>query len=214
MLHIHFMIQSEKPSMPGSNMRDQSLHLIAPGAQLAGDWFNGRIPENVEVGSNCVIDSSFGFKHFYSQLPAALRLGNNVTMWRTSLATERNARIEIGSNCYLANASIVAVQSIRIGSRVFIAGGVTIADSDFHPLDPALRLADSIALSPIGERNLRPSIEARPVVIEDDVWIGYNAVVLKGVHIGSGAILQPGALVSRDVPPETTVCGNPAREVI
>ena len=94
-----------------------------------------------------------------------------------------------------------------------ISGGVTIADSDFHPIAPAARLADTIALSPVGNRQHRPVVSTKPVVIEDDVWIGYNATILKGVHIGAGAIIAPGALVIEDVPPETEVSGNPARVV-
>jgi acetyltransferase-like isoleucine patch superfamily enzyme len=94
-----------------------------------------------------------------------------------------------------------------------IAGGVTVADSDFHPLTPAARLADTIALSPVGNRKRRPLISTKPVVIEDDVWIGYNATILKGVRIGSGAIVAPGALVISDVASETEVAGNPAHVV-
>jgi acetyltransferase-like isoleucine patch superfamily enzyme len=96
---------------------------------------------------------------------------------------------------------------------VFVAGGVTIADSDFHPLEPLARLADAIALSPVGDRSRRPPVEPRPVVIGDDVWIGYNATVLKGVRVGDGAVIAPGAVVTRDVPPGVEVAGNPARPV-
>lgn len=194
-------------------MSVRPFHAIVPGAQLADDWFRGEIPSNIQVGENCVIDSSFGFKHFYSTLPVGLRLGDNVTLWRTALATEAGARIEIGDDCYLANASIAAVEHIRIGSRVFVAGGVTIVDSDFHPMDPAVRLADSVALSPIGDRSRRPRVEARPVIIEDDVWIGFNAVILKGVRVASGVTIEPGSLVVRDIPANTLVSGNPARPV-
>jgi acetyltransferase-like isoleucine patch superfamily enzyme len=94
-----------------------------------------------------------------------------------------------------------------------IAGGVTVADSDFHPVKPAARLADTIALSPVGNRSRRPPISTKPVIIEDDVWIGFNATILKGVRIGAGAMVAPGALVIEDVPPDTEVSGNPARVV-
>ena len=93
---------------------------------------------------------------------------------------------------------------------MLVAGGVTSADSDFHPLAPAARLADTVALSPVGDRKRRPAVETRPVVIEDDVWIGYNATILKGVTVGAGALVAPGALVVRDVPPGAEVAGNPA----
>lgn len=187
------------------------FHPLVPGAVLAGDWFAGRVPENIKVGENTVIDSSFCFKHFFARAPVGLRVGRNVTFWRTSLAAEENGMLEIGDDCYLANASLVCSERISIGSRVMIAGGVTIADADFHPLAPAARMADTIALSPRGDRFHRPQVEVRPVVVEDDVWIGFNATVLKGVRIGTGAVIAPGAVVIRDVAPGAQVTGNPAR---
>jgi len=196
-----------------SEQTPQLFYELKPGAILPGDWFPGKIPSNIEVGENTVLDSSICFKHYFSVLPVGLRAGSNVTFWRTSLAAEENAFIEIGDYTYIANASLVCSERISIGSRVLIAGGVTIADSDFHPLMPAARLADTIALSPVGNRRHRPSVSTKPVVIEDDVWIGYNATILKGVRVGTGAIVAPGALVINDVAPETEVAGNPARVV-
>jgi acetyltransferase-like isoleucine patch superfamily enzyme len=186
-------------------------HPLRPGAVLKGDWFDGRVPENISVGTDCRIDSSFCFKHFYSKRNPALLVGHHVTFWRTSLATEAAATIEIGSHCIIANASLVCVDRISIGSEIFIAGGVTIIDSDFHPLDPALRLRDLVALSPVGDRSRRPPIESRPVAIGDGVWIGFNATIGKGVRVGEGAVIWPGAVVLDDVPPDTVVGGNPAR---
>ncbi len=194
-------------------MSDGIFFPLVPGAKLEGDWFGARVPENIEVGPGSVIDSSFCFKHYFATGHIGLRVGRNVTIWRASLAVEQNGMIEIGDYCYVANASLVCSSRITIGSHVMIAGGVTIADSDFHPLGPAARIADSVALSPIGDRRVRPAIETRPVVIEDDVWIGYNAIILKGVRVGAGATISPGAVVVRDVPSGVTVAGNPARAV-
>jgi acetyltransferase-like isoleucine patch superfamily enzyme len=192
-------------------MIEEVLHPLVAGAELDGDWFQSRVPTNVEAGEGSVIDSTFCFKHYFAAGPVGLRVGRNVTIWRTSLAVEKNGLIEIGDYCYIANASLVSSSRITIGSHVMIAGGVTIADSDFHPLGPAARVADSIALSPIGNRTRRPRIETRPVVIGNDVWIGYNATVLKGVHIGDGAVVAPGAVVIHNVEGGTLVGGNPAR---
>ena len=192
---------------------NNKFHLLLPGKPIPRDWFAGIVPSNIQVGENTVVDSSFCFKHYFSSLPIGLNIGNNVTFWRTSLAAEENACIEIGNYCYIANASLVCSQRISIGNYVFIAGGVTIADSDFHPIGPAARLADTIALSPLGNRKKRPPIKVLPVVIEDDVWIGFNATILKGVHIGAGATIQPGALVIDDVEPGSIVSGNPAKKI-
>jgi acetyltransferase-like isoleucine patch superfamily enzyme len=53
----------------------------------------------------------------------------------------------------------------------------------------------------------------KPVLIEDDVYVGPNATILKGVRIGAGSFIEAGALVTRDVPPRSRVIGNPARIV-
>jgi len=189
------------------------LFPLVPGAKVPNDWYDAAVPSNIEAGRNTLVDSSFCFKNYQSILPVGFKVGNNVTLWRTSIATEERGMIEIGDDCYIANASLVAARSILIGSRVFIAGGATIVDSDFHPVDPAARLADTIALSPAGDRSTRPPIETRPVIIEDDVWIGYNATILKGVRVGRGAVVSPGSLVLRDIDPGVTVAGNPAAPV-
>ena len=189
------------------------LHPLVPGARLPGDWFAHALPANIAAGENTVIDSSFCFKHFFSRAKIGLRAGRNVTFWRTSLAAEEDGVIEIGDDCYFANAALICCAGIHIGSRVMVAGGVTIADADFHPLGPAARVEDTIALSPRGDRFHRPPAAVRPVVIDDDVWIGFNATILKGVHVGAGALIAPGAVVVRDVAAGAWVEGNPARVV-
>jgi acetyltransferase-like isoleucine patch superfamily enzyme len=186
---------------------------LIPGSKIINDWYPGTIPTNIICGENSVIDSSFCFKHFFSNLLSGLKVGSNVTIWRASLAAEENGFIEIGDYSYITNASLVCSERISIGERVFVAGGVTIVDSDFHPIAPAARLADTIALSTIGKRSIRPKIKAMPVTIKDDVWIGFNATILKGVTIGEGAIISPGSLVIEDVAPGVTVAGNPAKPV-
>jgi acetyltransferase-like isoleucine patch superfamily enzyme len=186
---------------------------LIPGTQLPGDWYDGAIPTNIEVGANCVLDSSFCFKHYFSERSVGLRVGDDVTFWRTSLAAEEDGLIEIGDACYIANASLVCSERITIGDRVLVAGGVTIADSDFHPAAAAARFADTVALSPVGDRRHRPHVEVRPVVVGDDAWIGWNATILKGVTVGAEAVIAPGSVVLRDVPAGAHVAGNPARPV-
>ncbi len=187
---------------------DAIFHTLKPGQQITGEQF--KVPLNIEVGENCKIDSAAIFKNFFSKLPTGLKLGNHITLFRSYLATEENGYIEIGDYSYLSNAAIVCSCKILIGQYVYIAAGVTIVDSDFHPASPAARLADTVAVSPVGDRSKRPSFNSYPVIIEDDVWIGYNATILKGVTIGKGAVVQPGAVVSKNVPAGVTVAGNPA----
>jgi acetyltransferase-like isoleucine patch superfamily enzyme len=191
-------------------MSVQKFFPLVAGQTPEKDWFQGKVPANIEVGENTVFDSSFCFKHYFSRLPVGMRVGRDVTLWRTSIAVEEEGYLELGDECYVANANLVSSRSIRVGSRCFIAGGVTIADSDFHPIDPAARLADTIALSSRGDRRNRPEVACAEVVVGDDVWIGWNASIMKGVTIGDGAVVAPGALVVKSVPAGAWVSGNPA----
>lgn len=196
-----------------NTMKDQiqSFQLLQPGVSLTGDWCNFPIPLNMEVGENTVIDSSSCFKKFFSKKQPGIKLGSHITLQSPALATEEHGYIEIGNFSFISGAAIIASESIIIGSHVFIAGGVTIVDSDFHPLDAALRLRDTIAISTVGNKDMRPSFQSAPVIIEDEVWIGFNATILKGVTIGKGSVIQPGTVVYKDVPPFSNVAGNPAQ---
>lgn len=107
-------------------------------------------------------------------------------------------RTGIGHDCRL-----VIGKSITIGEDCRIAGGVHILDSSGHPSDPDAR-----------RRGLPPeSSEVRPVVVEDNVWIGARAIIMPGVTIGEGSVVSAGSVVVADVPPYTVVAGNPARRV-
>jgi acetyltransferase-like isoleucine patch superfamily enzyme len=169
-------------------------------------------PENAEIGEGCVFEfKRHSFQKFLSERQPGLRLGKRVVvhMW-TAFGTGPNGLITVGDDSILVGAQFMCDDEIRIGRNVIISYNVTIADSDFHPLDPDLRRQDAIAISPQGNASSRPARDSAPVIIEDDATIGIGAIILKGVHIGSGANVGPGAVVTRDVPAGTTVVGNPA----
>lgn len=180
---------------------------------VAGRWTHGDLPANVRVGANSVISGDLAFKRFYSRHDPALIIGAHCTMEGVHFALGEEARVEIGDYCYFTDAVLLCELELRIGSYVVLGWNVTLADTDFHPIAPAMRIADAIACSPLGKGRPRPAIMRQPVVIEDDVWIGPNATILKGVRIGTGAFVEAGALVTRDVPPRARVVGNPAQIV-
>jgi acetyltransferase-like isoleucine patch superfamily enzyme len=176
-------------------------------------WSDGQMPPNVHAGLNTIITGEIAFKRFYSQLDPALTIGANCTMDGVQFALGEQAKVEIGDYCYFTNTVLLCELEVRIGSYVVIGWNVTIADTDFHPVSPAERITDALALSPLGKALERPVILKRPVVLEDDVWIGPNAAILKGVHIGRGAFIEAGALVTQDVPARARVLGNPAQVI-
>lgn len=105
------------------------------------------------------------------------------------------SRLEIGKGSYLnRNVHIVVGQLVSIGRRTKIGWDTVIMDTDLHG------------------HSGQPAAP-RPVIIEDDVWIGCRVLILKGVRIGRGAIIAAGAIVTKDVPPHTVVAG-PRADVV
>jgi len=183
-----------------------------PDSPILG-WTPDQLPPNVRLGANTLILGDLAFKRFHSQEPDALIIGAQGTMDGVHFDLGPHGRMQIGDFCYFTNAVLLCELEVRIGSYVMIGWNTTIADTDFHPLQPAARVADAIACSPLGKGRPRPEILKRPVVIEDDVWIGPNATILKGVRIGAGAFIEAGSLVTRDVPPGARMMGNPAQVI-
>jgi acetyltransferase-like isoleucine patch superfamily enzyme len=124
-------------------------------------------------------------------------------------------KIDIGKSCYIGEGTrIWSAESIKIGDRCFISHNVNIHDTNSHSLDSDLRFKhiETIILSGHPKDN-DFDIQSSPVNIHDDVWIGFNAVILKGVTINQGAIVAAGSVVTKDVPPFSVVAGNPAQVV-
>ena len=178
-----------------------------------GRWTDGALPANVRVGVNTLLTGDYAFKRFRSRRPEALVVGAHCTMDGVHFAVGEEGSIHIGDYCYFTNAVLLCELELRVGSYVVVGWNATIADTDFHPIAPAERIADAVACSPLGKGRRRPEIVRRPVVIEDDVWVGPNATILKGVRVGAGAFIEAGALVTRDVPARARVIGNPAAVV-
>jgi acetyltransferase-like isoleucine patch superfamily enzyme len=125
---------------------------------------------------------------------------------RTRQLFFRLTGVHIGQGCNITPGLVVNdgySGLCRIGDRVSIATNVTLV-VDSNPNNS--RLCDE----PHVKAHL---IKTAPVVIEDDVWLGTNAVVLPGVRVGQGAIVGAGAVVTRDVPPFAVVAGAPARVI-
>ena len=115
-------------------------------------------------------------------------------------ARNKEAIIEIGNGTWINN-NFVAIAdhtNIKIGNRVLIGPNVSITDSDFHGLK-------------LEERSLNRPCEAKPVSIEDDVFIGSNVTILKGVTIGRGSVIGSNSVITKDIRCNVIAAGNPAR---
>jgi len=171
------------------------------------------LPPNVVVGPGSTVVGDVSFKRFHARRQPAVRIGSGCRLDGTHFAVGEDGEVEIGDHCYFTNAILLVERQLRVGSCVMVGWNTVIADTDFHPVGPAERIADAVACSPLGGGRGRPTVARLPVTIDDDVWIGPNVTVLKGVHIGAGAFVEPGSVVLADVPAGARVLGNPARIV-
>ena len=111
------------------------------------------------------------------------------------------SEIVIGDDTGLSGASICAARSVTIGQCCLLGANVTVTDYDFHALGPANRRYTTE----------RDAIGCAPVVIEDNVWLGLNVIVLKGVHIGANSVVAAGSVVTGSLPANCVAGGVPAK---
>jgi acetyltransferase-like isoleucine patch superfamily enzyme len=127
-----------------------------------------------------------------------LRMGSRISIWsninRTRISVHKNGVLVIGDNNFINGAIISAKDKVVIGNNCKFGPFAMIIDSDFHAVDDHSKEGKS-----------------EPVIIEDNVWIGAKASVLKGVTIGKSSVVAVGAVVTRDVPPYSVVGGVPAK---
>jgi acetyltransferase-like isoleucine patch superfamily enzyme len=180
-----------------------------------GEWDYSTLPKNVRIGTDCYFEERGSFARFRSRRSPGLVIGSRVKAYNwTAFSVEPTGYLEIGDDATLTGPVFWCAHHIVIGQRVRISYNVMIADSDFHPKDLELRRLDAEAISPAGDVTKRPEFECRPVIVDDDAQIGMGAIILKGVHIGAGARVMPGSVVTRNVPAGATVQGNPANLLV
>ena len=140
-------------------------------------------------------------------------IGDNCDLPDCRLMAIGNGKIEIGDYSTVRYSSqITSTCGIKIGNYVIISNNVHISDNNSHPTDPQTRI-EMCKTGFYGEAWSQTRSDSKPVVIEDNVWIGERSTILKGVHIGKGSIVASNSVVTKDVPPYTIVAGNPAKVV-
>lgn len=104
------------------------------------------------------------------------------------------AVVNIGNNCGFSGTIIGAFKLIKLGNNVRCGANTLITDSDWHPEDPRAG-------------------EPAEVNIGDNVWLGVNVVILKGVTIGDNAVIGANSVVTKSIPPNVIAAGNPCKVI-
>lgn len=148
-----------------------------------------------------------------------VRIGERALLNMRVVFESVRGTVTIGDRVYFGGGTIFCREQVTIGNDVTLAWGVSLYDHNSHALDWRHRAAmvDHFYRTQ-GTPDCYAGIDwsgvnAAPIVIEDKVWIGFDAVILKGVRIGEGAVVGARAVVTKDVEPYTVVAGNPARPV-
>lgn len=144
----------------------------------------------------------------------SIQIGANTIIGGEILVFKHGGQIDIGEWCYLGEGSrIWSAHSVKIGNRVLISHNVNIHDTNSHPRDPRERHEHFVEIFERGHPSVLPSVEASPVLIEDDVWIGMNSTVLRGVTIGKGSIVAANSIVTKDIPPQSIFINGQIRKI-
>lgn len=173
---------------------------------------------NMQYDESAILLKSCSFRFDGIKKDNLVRIGKNSMLGCSIIFESDNGSVEIGDNTFInSGSSLISRSHIKIGNHVTIAWGCTLYDHNSHSLDYKERQKD-IARQNDDYRNKRnfteskdwSVVKSKPIVIEDNVWIGFDSVILAGVTIGEGAIIGARSVVRHNVEPWTVVAGNPA----
>lgn len=148
-------------------------------------------------------------------------IGNDCILGAKLIAEGPNAYFKFGDRVFISNSKLICRTGIEFESDILVAWGVTFYDHDSHSLDYKLRNED-IKQQVSDFKNHKGSyainknwevVNTKPIKICKNAWIGMNAVILKGVTVGEGAIVGACSVVTKDVPAFAVVAGNPAKVI-
>jgi len=109
------------------------------------------------------------------------------------------ATVTIGDGCFFNGVEIASQSSVTIGSRCIVADCLMM-DTDFHSVE-------------INRHDPAAFVKTGPIVIEENVWVGNRAIILKGVRIGENSVIGAGTVIRQSVPRNSVVIGNPQQIV-
>ena len=198
----------ENYSQAGSIGNDNRIH-------IEGDWYSRGIPGNVRIAENVYIDTSYGFAGFQSLQPEALIIDEGSGCYdRSSLIVSDLGRIEIGRFTILNGTTLICNNRIIIGNHCMLAWGSVLTDSW---LDAANRSIEARRI--LLQKSAHDSLRSYPffcgedlsIILEDNCWVGFDAVILPGARLGRGCVVGCKTIVDFEVPAYAVVAGSPAR---
>jgi acetyltransferase-like isoleucine patch superfamily enzyme len=184
---------------------------LRPDRRIEGDWYDGPVPDGVSAHPETHLDSAFIFANVEGKVE--FRRGSHVYSGSMFDVSSRG-HVIVGECAMLNGVYVVCDSRIVIGSYATISWNVVFMDTYRMPFSPEAR--HKLLEQRFRERAPQPrsnDVPSSPVVLGDNVWIGFDVCVLPGVTIGEGSVIGARSVVADDVPPYTIAAGNPARPI-
>ena len=194
----------------------QSIEQHASGRRkINNDWYQHDVPACITASDEVFISSGYAFDGVADADGTRILLGGGTGLYdQASIVSSTGANVQVGECNILNGVTIVCRQSVTIGSYCMMSWGSVITDCwTPETVSFSQRLA---LLKEAGRSNRRgmPMVSpGDPVAIEDNVWIGFGAIVLPGTVIGRGAVIGSKSVVSGVIPAYSVVVGNPFRVI-
>jgi galactoside O-acetyltransferase len=179
---------------------------------LPNDWYTGGVPATVSVGPDAYVDTSYAFAGYHG---TEVALGRAAGVYdRTSFLVGEGGRVRVGEFACLNGTTIICRDRIEIGAYGLLAWGVVVSDSWPAVTPPVASRREALRRAAADPRRPVPWVDpARPVVIGDNVWVGFDSVIAPGVELGRGCVIACKTVVTEDVPDYAVLAGSPARVV-
>jgi len=171
--------------------------------KLFNAWFKSVLKNKVNI---------FGLPFMFIPKGADIKVGKGIRLISHSYFSEpgishpvmirllnKNAKLTLGNNVGISGGGICVQTEVSIGNNVMFGANAFVSDTDFHPVGAENR------------RYSKENIGSKPVKIGDNVFLGMNTIVLKGVSIGNNSIVAAGSIVVKDIPENQIWGGNPAK---
>ncbi len=159
-----------------------------------------------------IFSTSASIKLLFGSRPSDILLGSDVRL-KGTLISEYGGKITMGDHSSIGpKSNIYSVENVTVGAYTAISRYVSISDNNNHPVNPEDRKIMKVTPDGSPERSWKYA-DHKPIIIGENCWIGEFARICKGVTIGEGSIVAANAVVTRDVPPNCIVAGNPAKIV-
>ena len=194
----------------------QEIEVAADGSSyIRYDWYPKSIPGNLVLDEMVYLDSMYSFACFHSKQPAGFELGfASGNYLHSHFLVGEQGKIKVGKYVILEATNILANEAVTIGDHCMFSWGSYITDTwldkSIFSSSARKKILEKLANSTYRYLDLPLP---KPVIIEDYVWVGFDAVIMPGVRLGRGCVVGSKTVIWEDVPPYAVVVGEPARIV-